>query len=198
MKNVREYLNFSELSDQLYNKNDLNNTIENSASAPKNESDLDGLTKSILELIRVNQQLNKGGDNQEWCCINELLESKLTPDQKENIINQIHKTGFSKMKEAFWILNRACENMLCEPEDLIGIFKRRIFNHPDPKTDQEKMYFIGRYLNLTMIQINMLKNRDKLIRTKELQSVKSESTLILLPLLGIILSFLKNDVKTEV
>ena len=198
MKSVLEYLNFSDFSDQLSNKNDLNNTIENNAPAPIYESDLDEFTKNILELIRVSRKINKGGDNQEWCCINELLESKLTLEQKEIIINQIHQTGFSKIKEAFWILNRACENMLCEPEDLMGIFKRRIFNHPDPKTDEEKMYFIGRYLNLTMIQINMLKNRNKLIRTKELQSVKSESTLILLPLLGIILRFLKSDVKTEV
>lgn len=198
MKNVLEFLNFDESSDPSANENRMIPNEEKNKSTPLMDGDLDELTKSIFALIKINRQMNKRNTSQEWCCINEMIESKMTKKQRSLLQDQIDEVGFNKIKEAFWILNRACEDMLCEPEDLVGIFKRRLFSHRDPQTDDEKIYFIGRYINLTLIKFTALKNKNKLSRPVQLKYVKSEITLILLPLLKTIISILESEGKDEI
>jgi hypothetical protein len=197
MKTVLEYLNFEDSSDPFSNGNKMIPNEEKNKLTSLMESDLDELTSSILALSKINRQLNKRDTNKEWCCINELLESKLTLKQKDILLYQIHEAGFTKIKEAFWILNKECENMLCEPEDLVGIFKRRIFSHRNPQSDHEIIHLIGRYINLTLIQFIMLKNRNRLSRIDQSESVKSKVTLILLPLLKTVLSILESEFKNK-
>lgn len=192
MNNVREFLNFPEPTDEVSKVSELKLKGKKKNTIFVDDINSDEFIGNISLILAFERQWNKANPNEEWCCINDLIESKLTPKQKKILLDQIQAKGFPRLKEAFWNLNKACETMLCEPEDLFGIFKRRIFNHPDPLDDNDRLYYVGKYLNLTLMHFKLLKNRDRLPLFVRLQSSKSEAISIILPILRTVTSFLEG------
>ena len=99
------------------------------------------------------------------------------------LISKIKMIGYEKIREAFEILMRVCENQFEEKEDLFGILKRHRLHIPEPGSDQEKLYRIGQFLNMALINRNRIKKNDQECLTESLMKMKYEASLILMPLM---------------
>lgn len=196
MTSVREFLNFAESSDQLSGGSTLDQVERHDDLPDLEDQHTDEFVSIISRLLETERIWNKANTNGEWCCINELIQSKFTPEQENILLDRIQTIGFARLKEAFWDLNKACNSLLCEPEDLFGIFKRRMFHHRDPLNDKDQIYFIGRYLHLTLMHIKMLKKRGQVSWLMRSDSTKSETISIILPILQAISSFMVEEAKT--
>jgi hypothetical protein len=116
-------------------------------------------------------------------CICTLIDQGISSDRKSRLIKSIDRIGYEKIRSAFEILLRVCEDQIHEKEDLFGILKRHRLHFPEPGSNEEKLYRIGQFLNMSLINQNLMKKNGHQPLTESLMRMKYDASLVLMPLI---------------
>jgi hypothetical protein len=163
-------------------KTDLMSTKRN-AYDPQEKDEFVNQFEKLAQLLRSLYEYQQTKDQNSFPCVVTFFNENFNADHRRKIINSIDVIGFEKIRHAFDILNRECENLLCEEEDLFGIFKRHQFNKNEPVTDNQKIKLIGRYIHLTLIHLNILKKKKITNIPQSLINTRRNALEIINPLL---------------
>ena len=116
-------------------------------------------------------------------CFCGLFENAIPEKRKKKLISTIDKIGFEKIQNAFDTLTQVCEKKYQEKEDLFAILKRHRLNFPAPGSDQEKLYRVSQFLNVALINQNLMKKKGQSQISEKLLKLKYEAALVIMPLI---------------
>ena len=153
----------------------------------------DGLISELIRLLTPSSKDKDPYTIKEWCCWTERFTQIATADSFIILKNKINHIGFNRLKNAFELLNQACESALCEPEDLVGIYKRHVFKKLSVVSDTEKTAAILKYLDLTLINWIRLRKLNKLNISREFIGKKKKAARVISPLLFTLTDLLKSE-----
>ena len=144
---------------------------------------LDSQFDAVASLLKTYRKGYLGVKTDSFICLCNLLENAITENRKKRLVRTIDKIGFEKIQKAFQDLTRVCDKELHEEEDLFFILKKHRLNFPKPGSDQEKLYRIGQFLNVALINRSLMKSRGGVDISENLLKVKYEASLVIMPLL---------------
>jgi hypothetical protein len=144
---------------------------------------LDSQFDAVASLLKTYRKGYFGIDAEPLICLCSLLENAIPGNRKKNLVRTIDKIGFEKIQKAFQDLMRACDKELHEEEDLFFILKKHRLNFPKPGSDKEKLYRIGQFLNVALINRSLMKAKGGYKYSEKLLKVKYEASVVIMPLL---------------
>ena len=144
---------------------------------------LDSQFDAVASLLKTYRKAYLGSKADPLLCLCSLLENAIPENRKKGMVRTIDKIGFGKIQKAFKELMQACDKELHEEEDLFFILKKHRLNFPEPGSEKEKLYRIGQFLNVALINRSLMKSRGGYEVSEKLLKVKYEASLVIMPLL---------------
>lgn len=156
------------------------------------EPEFDRQFRRLASEIKILYQIKKPDVALKYQCVVDFFERDFRPDHKMKLSRQIHDVGFNKIKNAFQVLNRECENLLCENEDLLGILKKHLFNQRPPENDNQMIRQTGQFIHVTLIYLNVLKNKKITGYRESFLQAKNEALLVINPVIEVIFNIISE------
>ena len=149
--------------------------------------------EAVSSLLKSYNKVFFNGSAQQLACLCDLIDRGIPHERKKILVQTIDSIGYEKIRHAFETLLQAAENKIQEAEDLFAIVKRHRLHFPEPGSDEEKLYRIGQFLNMALINMNLLKKKNNLRISPELLKIKYEASLIIMPLIDAIFEAALGD-----
>jgi hypothetical protein len=128
-------------------------------------------------------------------CFQGFFHHEISKEDKEQISAMVLKIGFENTRDSFETINRECENITCESEDLFGIFKRHQFKMKTP-LNKSKMYEKTiHYIHLTLIHLNIIFNQKNEGRVTEMFVRNKEDFDVLRPLFSLLEKIMLESIR---
>lgn len=143
---------------------------------------LDSQFDAVASLLKTYRKVFFAEDMDSVICLCHLLEHGIHGKRKKRLINMIDKIGFENIQNSFQVLMQVCENGYREKEDLFMILKKHRLNFPKPGSDREKLYRIGQFLNIALINRNLMK-KGIVKTTEKLLKKKYDAAVVIMPLI---------------
>jgi hypothetical protein len=142
--------------------------------------------EAISSLLKTYNNVFFKGTERQLACICDLIDRGISAERKQILVRAIDSIGYEKIRHAFETLLQASENKIQEEENLFAILKRHRLHFPEPGSDEEKLYRIGQFLNMALINMNLLKKKNNYNISEQFLRTKFEASVILIPLIDAI------------
>ncbi|HLF35003.1 MAG TPA: hypothetical protein VI583_12245 [Cyclobacteriaceae bacterium] len=149
--------------------------------------------EAVSSLLKTYNNVFFKGSERQLACICDLIDRGIPSERKKILVRVIDSIGYEKIRHAFETLLQASENKIQEEEDLFAILKRHRLHFPEPGSDEEKLYRIGQFLNMALINMNLLKKKNNYQLSEKFLSIKYEASMIIIPLIDAIFAAVLGD-----